>query len=124
MRLFGALGVFFLSVTCLHAEKRGAPCSPKELHDQSALVFEGTVEAVEMDANGGRAISFPKRARVKKVLKGETDAETLTFGHKNPGRHAIFKQEYNPPLIDQEGTFYLQDQRGNLILIGYIKKAE
>jgi len=88
----------------------------------STLVFDGTVAGIETNAE--YKVSFPTKALVNKVVKGKLEAKELTFRHKYPGRCIIIEKEYNTPALGQSGTFYLEDQGGTLILIGYIRKIE
>ena len=111
--------------TCaVHAESRdpNSPYAPQQLKEMSTLVFEGAVVAIETNAE--HKVSFPTKATVSAVMKGTLEAKELTFKHKNPGRAIIIEREYNTPTIGHTGTFYLEDQGGTLILIGYIKKIE
>jgi hypothetical protein len=111
--------------TCaVHAESRdpNSPYTPQQLKEMSTLVFEGAVVAIETNAE--HKVSFPTKATVGTIFKGKLDAKELTFKHKHPGRAIIIEKEYNTPAIGQTGTFYLEDQGGTLILIGYIKKTE
>ncbi len=68
-------------------------------------------------------VTFPTSAEVARVLKGKLEQKELSFKHKHPSRCVIFEEEFNMPKVGQEGTFYLQDQGGTLVLIGYLKKA-
>lgn len=107
-----------------HAETRapGSFFSPEKLKEMSTLVFRGTV--LEIETIEKYKVTFPVKAKVAKVLKGELKKKELAFKHKSPGKHIIIKQEFNTPKVEQEGTFYIQDQGGMLVLIGYIKKTE
>jgi hypothetical protein len=108
-------------VPCL-AETRGAPYTLEQLHKMSTLVFEGTVTKIETVEKYKK--TFPTSATISNVLKGTLKKKNLSFKHKDPGRCVIFEKEFNTPTIGQEGTFYLQNQGGALVLIGYIKKDE
>jgi hypothetical protein len=88
----------------------------------STLVFEGKV--MEIETNAEYKVSFPTKATVNAVLKGKLEAKELTFKHKDPGRNIILEKEYNTPQVGRAGTFYIEDQGGTLVLIGYIKKTE
>lgn len=113
-----------IAATWARAESRapGAFHTPEELTVMSTLVFEGTV--AEIETNAEYKVSFSTKALVNKVVKGKLEAKELTFKHKHPGRCIIIEREFNTPKIGQEGTFYIQDQGGTLVLTGYIKKAE
>lgn len=99
-----------------------SPYSPGELKKMSTLVFTGRVLKTETDVDHN--VSFPVEAKVEKVVKGRTKEEKLSFTHKHPGKHVIIDKEYNTPKVGQVGTFYIQDQNGTLLLIGYITKTE
>lgn len=105
------------------AETRGSPYTPDQLHKMSTLVFEGTVLEIKTTDDKFKK-TFPVKAKVSTVLKGKLDKNELSFKHKHPGRCVIFEKEFNVPEVEQEGTFYLQDQSGTLVLIGYLKKTE
>lgn len=66
--------------------------------------------------------AFPVRAKVAAVLKGKLDGKDVSFSHKHPGRSVIREAEFNKPAVAQKGTFYLKDEAGTLVLIGYIAK--
>ena len=100
----------------------GFPRSPEKLKELSVLVFTGTV--LKIETNETYKVSFPVKAKVKKVLKGKTKKKELVFKHKSPGKHVIIEKEYSTPKVGQKGTFYIQDQGEILVLIGYIKKTE
>ena len=102
------------------AEFRLTPYTPDQLYEMSSLVFTGTVLEIESVDAGDR--KFPVRAKVDKILKGKSNEAELTFRHKHPALHAIFKEEFNTPSVGQEGTFFFEVQNGTLQLIGYIKK--
>lgn len=119
-KLAGGCLLVCLVVPCF-AESRGGRYTPEQLHEMSTLVFSGTV--VEIETNEKYKVNFPTRAKVADVLKGEPKEKELSFKHKHPGRCVIFEVEFNIPKVGQEGTFYLQDQGGTLVLIGYIRKA-
>ena len=104
------------------AESRMGAYTQEQLHQKSTLVIRGVVQETETltDYN----LRFPTKASVVAVLKGSWDKKDISFKHKHPGRNIILEQEYNPPEIGQSGTFYLEDQNGTLILIGYIKETE
>lgn len=104
------------------AESRGRHFTAAELLEQSTLVFKGRVLAVE--TLGEYKVSFPTKATVDKVLKGNWGHKEIDFKHKNPGVSVIFSEEFNVPVTNQVGTFYLQSQYEHLILIGYIKENE
>ena len=97
----------------------GAFHSPEKLKEMSTLVFTGTVLKVE--AVEKYKVSFPIKAEVATVLKGELNEKSIAFKYKNPGRHIIIKKEYNTPRVGQKGTFYIQNQGGTLVLIGYVQ---
>jgi hypothetical protein len=121
---FIILGILLIAALSARAESR-APESfytPEKLKEMSTFVFEGTV--VEIETNAQYKVSFPTKAAVASVLKGKLEAKELTFKHKHPGRCIILEKEYNTPQIGQAGTFYIEDQGGTLVLIGYIKKTE
>ena len=109
------------AVLCF-AENRGTAYTPEQLHKMSTLVFSGTVVRIETDER--YQVSFPTRAKVADVEKGQLKEKELSFAHKHPGRSTIFEQEFNTPKVGQEGTFYLQKQGNSLVLIGYIAKTE
>lgn len=102
------------------AESRAGTYTPQQLHDQSTVVFEGTVTRMERVARYGKA--FPVRAKVAAVLKGKLDGKDVSFRYKSPGKYVIFEAEFNKPEVGQKGTFYLKDFSGTLVLIGYIAK--
>ncbi|MFC1479092.1 hypothetical protein ACFL6F_00705 [Planctomycetota bacterium] len=116
--------VALLLTLSIHAETRapGAFRSPEKLKEMSTLVFVGTVLKVETVEK--YRVSFPTDAKVGKVLKGQLEKREISFKHKNPGRYIIIEKEFNTPKIGQEGTFYIQDQGGTLVLIGYIKTEQ
>lgn len=89
----------------------------------STLVFTGKVAKIE--TNDKYRVSFPTEAKVDKIVKGklEEKKKEIAFKHKHPGRCIIIKKEYNTPEVGQTGTFYIQNQGGTLVLIGYIKAA-
>ena len=118
------LGALVIAVSSAHAESRdpSSPYTPQQLKEMSTRVFEGTV--MEVETNTEHKVSFPTKATVSTVLKGKRDAKVLTFKHKHPGKHIILEKEYNTPEVGQAGTFYIEDQGGTLVLIGYIKKTE
>ncbi len=113
-----------LSVVSARAETRGPDSfyTPEKLTAMSTLVFDGTV--LEIETVEGRDVSFPIKAKVDTVLKGTLKEKELSFAHKSPGKFVILEVEYNPPKLSQRGRFYLQNQHGTLVLIGYIRKAE
>ncbi len=102
------------------AESRAGTYTPQQLHDQSTVVFKGTVTRVETVAKYRKA--FPVRAKVAAVLKGKLAGKDVSFGYKPPGKYAIFEAEFNKPEVGRKGTFYLKDFSGTLVLIGYIAK--
>lgn len=103
------------------AESRlaGGYYKPAELMKMSTLVFEGKVLAIETNLH--YKVAFPTKAAVERVLKGESKEKEMTVKHKHPERNIIVEQEFNTPQTGETGTFYLQDQGGTLILIGYLK---
>ena len=103
-------------------ESRFGLYTPEQLHEMSTLVFEGTVTGIATVEKYEE--TFPTSATVTKVLKGKLDKKELSFKHKHPGRNLIYKEEFNPPEVGQDGTFYIQDQHGTLVLIGYLKKPD
>jgi len=120
--LFGLIAI--LSVTSIYAETRAPSAfySPEKLKEMSTLVFTGTV--LKIETNEKHKVSFPVEAKVDKVDKGKLKEKKLSFKHKSPGRCIIIEKEFNTPKVGQKGTFYIQDQAGTLVLIGYIKKTE
>jgi hypothetical protein len=120
-----SFAVVLVAAACsVHAESRDpeSPFTPQQLHEMSTLVFEGTVVAIETNAE--RKGSFPTKATVDAVLKGKLEAKELPLTHKSPGKWLILEKEYNTPQVGQNGAFYIEDQGGTLVLIGYIKKIE
>jgi len=85
----------------------------------STLVFKGVVTKIRTVEKYEKI--FPVGAVASKVLKGELSETRIGFTHKHPGRCVIFREEFNTPRVGQEGTFFLQNQGGTLVLIGYIK---
>jgi hypothetical protein len=119
------LGCIVLLVGFLAYAETRAPAafhSAEKLKEMSTLVFTGTVMKIETVEK--YKVSFPTEAKVVKVVKGELEKKEISFKHKNPGRCIIIEKEFNTPKVGQEGTFYIQDQGGTLVLIGYIKKTE
>ena len=118
-----AVAVVLCLSVCLagpaRADMRGVPYSPEQLFKQSTLVFEGTVTEIETVEKYDN--TFPISAKVVTVLKGKADQKALSFKHKDPGDSVIYEQEFNKPEVGEMGTFYLQDQAGTLVLIGYIR---
>jgi len=112
--------ILFFGVTTASAESRGRHYAPETLRKMSTLVFTGKV--LEITKNERYKLSFPSKSRVDNVIKGELKEKELSFAHKNPGRCVIFEEEYNTPVKGDEGTFYIQNQGGTLVLIGYITK--
>jgi hypothetical protein len=108
----------------VHAETRAPSAfySPEKLKEMSTLVFKGTV--LEVETVEKYKVTFPTKAKVSNILKGKLQKKELTFKHKHPGRCIILEKEFNTPKVGQAGTFYIQDQGGTLVLIGYIKKTE
>lgn len=119
---YASLCVLLCVSSAVWAERRGQAYTPKELHEMSTLVFRGTVMGMETDAK--YAVTFPTSAKVSAVLKGETDKKELVFRHKNPGKNVIFEAEFNKPKVGQEGTFYIVEEGGVLVLYGYIRERE
>ncbi len=103
-------------------ETRGRSYTPEQLYKMSTLVFQGEVTKIERVEKYDK--TFPTAAKIVKLLKGKLDKNELSFKHKHPGRCVIFEKEFNVPALTQEGNFYLQDQNGTLVLIGYLKKIE
>lgn len=124
MRQLLMLSLLTIAAMWIHAESRAPEAfyTPKQLTEMSTLVFEGTV--AEIETNAEYNVSFPIKAFVRTLVKGKLEAKELSFKHKHPGKHIIIEKEYNTPVLGQAGTFYLQDQGGTLILIGYIKNTE
>jgi len=124
MKRLPILAAMVIAACYAHAESRDPnnPYTPQELKNMSTLVFEGTV--AEIETNVEYKVTFPTKATVGTVLKGKLEAKELTFKHKHPGKFIILEKEYNAPALGQTGTFYLEDQGGTLILIGYIKKTD
>jgi hypothetical protein len=120
--LVGLIAACALAGTPAPAETRAVPHTPERLHEMSTLVFEGTVTAIATVEEYKK--SFPTSATVAKVLKGKLDKKELSFKHKGPGKWVIFKEEFTPPKVGQDGTFYIQDQHGTLVLVGYLKKPD
>lgn len=114
--------VMLIVVTLSYAEVRVRHYTPEELYEQSTLVFKGTVLAIENVPEFN--ISFPVRARVDAVVKGRWREKEIAFRYKHPGLHAIFRQEYNHPETDKQGTFYVQNRNGTLLLIGFISDTD
>jgi hypothetical protein len=116
--------VLMIAAFSARAESRAAESfyTPAQLKEMSSLVFEGTV--VEIETNAQYKVAFPAKAAVANVLKGKLETKELTFKHKDPGKFIILGKEYNAPQFGQSGTFYIEDQGGTLVLIGYIKKTE
>jgi hypothetical protein len=114
--------VLFLAPLVVFAETRGRHYTPAELFEQSTLVIKGTVAEIEMVDQ--RPVAFPTQATVAQVLKGSWRPKEIGFSHKHPDRNVIFEQEFNQPAKGQQGAFYLQEQNGRLVLIGYIKETE
>jgi hypothetical protein len=124
MKPFLMLSLLATAALAAHAESRAPEAfyTPAQLTEMSTVVLEGTVTQIETNAE--YKVAFPAKALVRKIVKGQLDAKEVTFKHKHPGRHIILEKEYNTPAIGQAGTFFLQDQGGTLILIGYIRKTE
>ena len=101
-------------------ETRANSKSPQQLTNESTLVVEGVVSGV--DTVQEYKVSFPIKAEVTKVLKGTWNSNTIEFIHRSPGKWVIFQEEYNSPAIGQVGTFFLLDEDGKFVLIGYINK--
>ena len=101
------------------AETRGTHYTHEQLHKMSTLVFKGVVTKIRTVEKYEKI--FPVGAVASKVLKGELSETRIGFTHKHPGRCVIFREEFNTPRVGQEGTFFLQNQGGTLVLIGYIK---
>ncbi len=120
--LFGFIVI--LAAASIYAETRAPSAfrSPEKLKEMSTLVFTGTVLKIEV--NEKYEVSFPVKATVDKVVKGELKDKKLSFMHKHPGKYIIIEKEYNTPKVGQKGTFYVQDQGGTLVLIGYIRETE
>jgi len=114
--------VLLLAPLVVFAESRGGHYTPAELFEQSTLVIHGAV--VEIEIVDKHKVSFPTRATVEQVLKGNWQQKEIGFKHKHPDRNVILVEEFNPPAKGQKGTFYLQEQNGILVLIGYIKETE
>ncbi|MBW8017013.1 MAG: hypothetical protein FVQ82_12575 [Planctomycetes bacterium] len=120
-RLAILLAIFCFMQPCF-AETRGSKYTPEQLYKKSTLVFRGTVTKIETVEKYNN--TFPVSAAVSKILKGKLKDKEFSFKHKNPGKNVIYKAEFNVPTVGQEGTFYIQDQSGTLVLIGYIKKPK
>lgn len=123
MKKLIALCLLLCLVIAGFAETRapGAFYTPEKLKEMSTLVFSGRV--LKIETNDNYKVSFPVEAKVDKVVKGKLEEKKLSFKHKHPGRCIIIEKEFNTPRIGEEGTFYIQDQGGTLLLIGYIKNG-
>lgn len=122
MKIRAIILLIFCFMKPCFAETRGSIYTPEQLDKMSTLVFKGTVSKIDTVEKYKK--TFPTSAMISEVLKGTFKEKELVFKHKSPGKCVIFEKEFNTPTIGQEGTFYLQDQGGTLVLIGYIKKAE
>lgn len=122
MKIRAIILLIFCFMKPCFAETRGSIYTPAQLDKMSTLVFKGTVSKVDTVEKYKK--TFPTSAMISEVLKGTLKEKELVFKHKSPGKCVIFEKEFNTPTIGQEGTFYLQDQGGTLVLIGYIKKTE
>lgn len=120
--VFAATAVMLMLSTVGFAETRERHFTQEQLFKQSTLVVKGTVRKMVTVADW--ETSFPTRASVDTVVKGEWAEKEIEFQHKHPGLHVIFEQEFNKPEVGQKGTFYVQNRNGTLILIGYIRDAE
>lgn len=123
MKMLIVLSLILGSVVVGFSETRAPSAfhTPEKLEEMSTLVFSGTV--LKIEASDKYKVSFPVEAKVEKVVKGKLKEKELSFKHKHPGRCIIIEKEFNTPRIGEEGTFYIQDQGGTLVLIGYIKNG-
>lgn len=122
-RMVAVIGSLSLAVGMVAlAESRGRHYTPAELLEQSTLVFKGRV--LEVETLDEYKVSFPTKAAVDQVLKGNWGHTEIKCKHKSPGKDVIYEEEFNKPEKGQTGTFYLQAQYEYVILIGYIKETE
>lgn len=123
-RLMAVIGFLSLALGMVAlSESRGRHYTPAELLEQSTLVFKGRV--LEVETLDEYKVSFPTKAAVDQVLKGNWGHKEIKCKHKSPGkRDVIYEEEFNKPEKGQTGTFYLQAQYEYVILIGYIKETE
>jgi len=109
------------------AETRMGPYTPDQLYEMSSLVFEGIVVEIETTDDNFKK-TFPIKASVENILKGNYDSELISFKHKHPGGSLIHPLEYNMPSIGQTGKFYIieyeVDKSKEFLLIGYHSQSE
>ena len=122
MRAFAVTCFLLCFVASALAETRGVPYTAEQLEKLSTLVFRGTVTKIETVEKYDK--TFPTSARITRVLKGRLDDKEVSFKHKHPGKCVIFEKEFNIPKVGEKGTFYVQNEGGSLVLVGYIRNAE
>ena len=114
--VFLCFSIFLALITYSFAERRAQPYAEEFFLENSSSIFVGKV--LEVETFRGEW-TFPTKAQVILSIKGNIEVGVREMVAKNPGRYAIFGEEFDQATVGKFGVFFVGNEDTPNLLMKY-----